>query len=238
MIDKEILDAVLPLPTLDELKEQKVEELKDEGFVISNFHSGGVFYTMLMIVLRIKVEAIELLRVVLNNMFVSHAGGAWLDLKMADYSKKRKKAQKTQGFVTVSRTDMTGEAVKIPKGHVFKSILDINGEELRFFVLEAATLQKGASSVDVLVEAETEGSRYNVPAGQIVTILGGSGCGKSSSICSCTLWSCFSSAYESVASSSSANAHAFRIIASCSSEKRRWLSTRPARIEKSFFAAS
>ena len=143
MIDKEILDAVLPLPTLDELKEQKVEELKDEGFVISNFHSGGVFYTMLMIVLRIKVEAIELLRAVLNNMFVSHAGGVWLDLKMADYSKKRKKAQKTQGFVTVSRTDMTGEAVKIPKGHVFKSILDINGEELRFFVLEAATLQKG-----------------------------------------------------------------------------------------------
>ena len=164
MIDKEILDAVLPLPTLDELKEQKVEELKDEGFVISNFHSGGVFYTMLMIVLRIKVEVIELLRVVLNNMFVSHAGGAWLDLKMADYSKK---AQKTQGFVTVSRTDMTGEAVKIPKGHVFKSILDINGEELRFFVLEAATLQKGASSVDVLVEAETEGSRYNVPGGHL-----------------------------------------------------------------------
>lgn len=126
MIDKEILDAVLPLPTLDELKEQKVEELKDEGFVISNFHSGGVFYTMLMIVLRIKVEVIELLRVVLNNMFVSHAGGAWLDLKMADYSKKRKKAQKTQGFITVRRADMTGEAVKIPKGHVFKSILDIN----------------------------------------------------------------------------------------------------------------
>lgn len=31
MIDKEILDAVLPLPTLDELKEQKVEELKDEA---------------------------------------------------------------------------------------------------------------------------------------------------------------------------------------------------------------
>ena len=43
---------------------------------------------------------------------------------------------------------------------------------------------------------------------------------QSSSICSCTLWSCFSSAYESVASSSSANAHAFRITASCSSEKK------------------
>ena len=43
-------------------------------------------------------------------------------------------------------------------------------QELRFFVLEAATLQKGASSVDVLVEAETEGSRYNVPAGQITRL--------------------------------------------------------------------
>ena len=30
MIDKEILDAVLPLPTLDELKEQKVEERSEE----------------------------------------------------------------------------------------------------------------------------------------------------------------------------------------------------------------
>ena len=30
-----------------------------------------------------SIEVIELLRVVLNNMFVSHAGGAWLDLKMA-----------------------------------------------------------------------------------------------------------------------------------------------------------
>ena len=171
MIDKEILDAVLPLPTLDELKEQKVEELKDEGFVISNFHSGGVFYTMLMIVLRIKVEVIELLRVVLNNMFVSHAGGAWLDLKMADYSKKRKKAQKAQGLVTVSRTDAEGDAVKIEKGHVFKTKKDINGEELRFFVLEATVLQQGARAVDVLVEAEMEGSRYNVPEGQITRSL-------------------------------------------------------------------
>lgn len=171
MIDKEILDVVLPVPKLEELKDEKIEELKDEGFVITNFHSGGVFYTMLMIVLRIKIEVIELLRGVLNNMFVSHASGAWLDLKMADYSKKRKKAQKTRGIVTVLRADPEGEAVKIPKGQVFKSILDINGEELRYFAIETATLKKGATSVGVLVEAETEGSRYNVPEGQITRTL-------------------------------------------------------------------
>ena len=37
-------------------------------------------------------------------MFLSHASGAWLDLKAADYGKKRKQAQKTQGLVTLTRT--------------------------------------------------------------------------------------------------------------------------------------
>lgn len=171
MIDKEILDAVIPVPTLDELRNEKIAELKDEGFVVTNFHSGGVFYTALMVVLRIKIELLQLARRVLNNMFVSHAGGVWLDLKAADYSKKRKKAQKTQGLVTVSRMGADGEAVKIAKGHVFKSIMDINGEELRYFTTDAAVLQKGVHSVDVLVEAEAEGSRYNVPEGQITRTL-------------------------------------------------------------------
>ena len=167
MIDKEILDSVLPVPDLMELKDEKIAELKDEGFVITNFHSGGVFYTVLMIVLRIKIELIQLARTMLNNMFVSHASGVWLDLKMADYSKKRKKAQKTQGIITVSRLDAEGEAVKIPKGQVFKTVKDINGDELRFFSSSTMILQKGAASVDIPVEAEMEGSRYNVPAGQI-----------------------------------------------------------------------
>ena len=171
MIDKEILDAVIPVPTLEELRNEKITELKDEGFVVTNFHSGGVFYTALMVVLRIKIELLQLARLVLNNMFVTHAEGVWLDLKVADYSKKRKKAQKTQGLVTVSRMGADGEAIKIAKGHVFKSIMDINGEELRYFTTDAAVLQKGAHSVDVLVEAEAEGSRYNVPEGQITRTL-------------------------------------------------------------------
>ena len=157
MIDKQILDAVLPVPSLEELRDAKVEELKNEGFVITNFHTGGVFYTMLMIALRIKIEIIELLRLVLSNMFVSHATGIWLDLKMADYSKKRKRAQKAQGLVTVTRLDMEGEAIKIAKGQVFKTALDINGEELRFFSLEPAVLQKGARTVDVLVGGRNRG---------------------------------------------------------------------------------
>lgn len=171
MIDKDTLDAVLPLPEIEERRDELVTELKEEGFVITNFHSGGIFYTLLMIVLRIEREFKAFLRVFLNNAFVAHASGAWLDLKAADYSKKRKKAQKARGLVTVSRTDAEGDAVKIEKGHVFKTKKDINGEELRFFVLEATVLQQGAREVDVLVEAEMEGSRYNVPEGQITRSL-------------------------------------------------------------------
>ena len=171
MIDKSILDEVLPVPDMDTLRDKKIAELQEAGFVITNFHSGGIFYTMLMIVLRVKIELIQLLRTVLNNIFVSHATGVWLDLKMADYSKKRKKAQKTQGLVTVSRLDADGEAVKIPKGTVFKTVQDINGEELRFFALEAAVLQKGAQTAEVPVEAELEGTRYNVPQEQITRTL-------------------------------------------------------------------
>lgn len=171
MIDKEILDEVIPVPALEDLKNEAIGQLEDEGFVVTNFHSGGVFYTVLMIVLRVKIELLGLARTVLNQMFVSHASGVWLDLKMGDYSKKRKQAQKAQGLVTVTRETAGGEAIKIAKGHVFKTIKDIKGEELRFFSLEPTVLQKGAQSVDVLVEAETEGSKYNVPPGQITRTL-------------------------------------------------------------------
>lgn len=171
MIDKDTLDAVLPLPEIEERRDELVAELKEEGFVITNFHSGGIFYTLLMVVLRIEREFKQFLRAFLNNAFVTHASGAWLDLKAADYSKKRKKAQKARGLVTVSRTDAEGDAVRIEKGHVFKTKKDINGEELRFFTLETTILQQGARAVDVLVEAEMEGSRYNVPEGQITRSL-------------------------------------------------------------------
>lgn len=171
MIDKEILDAVIPVPDLDELKEQRIAELEREGFAITNFHSGGVFHTLMMIMLLVQVELLELARTVLNQMFITHASGAWLDLKAADYAKKRKRAQKTQGLVKITRGESEVEAVKIPKGHVFKTSKDINGEELRFFVVEAAVLQKGAQSVTALVEAEVEGARYNVSTGQITKSL-------------------------------------------------------------------
>ena len=126
MIDKKVLDKILPVPELEELKEEKIAELKKEGFVITNFSSGGIFYHLLMIALQIRIELVALLRDVLNNMFVSHADGVWMELKAADFSKKRKEAVKTRGYVTISR-EASGDAVKIPKGHITKSLTHIEG---------------------------------------------------------------------------------------------------------------
>lgn len=170
MIDDKVLDEILPVPDINDLRDEKVTELQEAGFSITNFSSGGIFYTLLMIVLQVRIEIIKLLRTVLNNMFVSHAEGVWMKLKAADFSKKQKEAIKTQGQVIITRGSSAG-AVKISKGHVFKTVKDVNGDELRYFVLEETILQMGMDSVLVPIEAELEGSNYNVPEGQITRSL-------------------------------------------------------------------
>ena len=166
MIDEQIMTQVLPELDIDALAEDAVEELKNEGFVISNWSSGGIFYHLLMICLKMRVELRALARTILNGMFVSHAPGVWMELKASDFSKKLKQAVKAQGLVTVARTE-GGPAVPIEKGHIFKTDKDINGDELRYFVLADTILQQDVLSVMIPVEAEKEGARFNVAVGQI-----------------------------------------------------------------------
>lgn len=166
MIDEKVLDEILPIPDTEELKDSIQEELSSKGFSITNFSSGGIFYTLLMILIQIRIELVKLLRTVVNNIFVSHAQDIWMELKAADFSKKRKQPTKTKGYVTIER-DTPGDAIKIAKGDVFKTEQDINGEELRFLVTEDTILQKDSLSQKIPTEAEKEGSKYNVPPGQI-----------------------------------------------------------------------
>lgn len=166
MISEKILDEILPVKGLEELKNEKINELQEEGFIITNFQSGGIFYHLLLIVCQIRLELVLLLRNVLNNMFVTHAQESWLELKAADYSKKRKEAVKTRGYITLNRTQ-TGEPFKISKGYVFKTDRDINGNELRFIVLNNMIIPKDSMTGIVEVEAEKAGAEYNVSPGQI-----------------------------------------------------------------------
>lgn len=172
MLNDSILDEIFPIPDIEELKKEKVEELKVEGFVITNFNSGGIFNTLLMIVLQVRVELIKLLRTLLRQMFLTSAQDKWLEWKAADYSKQLKAATKVQGEMTFYKEEGALEqAVTVVKGSVFKTEKDINNEEYKYYAVETTVIPAGAATGKVKIEAEGAGSKYNVPAEQIVKTL-------------------------------------------------------------------
>lgn len=170
MISNKVLDKVIPLPTNDELMQQVKSELEESNFPITNFKSGGIFYTILQIIIHIKIELLKLCRTVLNNMYITHAEDVWIEIKAADFSKSRKPATKTQGNITVSRNSL-GDGIRIKKGMVFRSDVDINDEVLNYIVTSDVVMTNKMLSIEVPVEAEKAGSRYNVPSGIITKSL-------------------------------------------------------------------
>ena len=89
-----------------------------------------------------------------------------MEIKAADVGKKRKEAVKTKGYVTLYRDDYQN-ALQITKGHMFKTLPDVNGKELKFYVLDTTVIGAGEQSGKVLVEAESPGTEYNVSTGKI-----------------------------------------------------------------------
>lgn len=166
MIDEEILDRLIPVPTEEEEMENLQRELKEAGFAVTNFATGGVFYHLARLVVREEIELLELARTMLNGCFIRHAEGDWLDIKAADFSKARKEAVKTQGYVTVRRSEY-GNALQVTKGHPFKTVPDAMGKEYKFYALDTQVIAAGAASGRVLVEAEEPGTGYNLPPGRI-----------------------------------------------------------------------
>ena len=158
MIDESILDEIIPVPDADAKMQELKEELAAEGFTITKWGSGGVFYWLTRICVQIHIELLRLARTILNNQFLRHAEGRWLELKAADFSKFRKAATRTQGYVTLIRSDY-GQALIITKGHMFKTAPDINGDELVYYALEDTVIQAGQAEGSVLVEAEAAGAR-------------------------------------------------------------------------------
>ena len=166
MIDEEILDKVCPIPDEDETMEEIKGKLGEEGFIINNFNKGGIFYIIIRIFVLIYIDIKRLARSIINNLFIKHAEGDWLDIKVADVGKKRKEAIKTRGYVTLYRDDYQN-ALQITKGHMFKTLPDVNGKELKFYVLDTTVIGAGEKSGKVLVEAESPGTGYNVSTGKI-----------------------------------------------------------------------
>lgn len=166
MIDDSILDEIIPVPETKMIMDDLKEKLSADGFVITKWSGGGVFYWLTHICVQIHIELLKLARTILNNMFIRHASGKWLELKAADFSKFRKAATKAQGYVTITRSSYS-EALTITKGHMFKTAPDINGDELIYYAMEETLIKAGQQSGRVLVEAEKAGANYNINENQI-----------------------------------------------------------------------
>lgn len=166
MIDESILDEIIPVPDAEAKMAELKEELTAEGFIITKWRSGGVFFWLTRICVQVHIELLTLARTILNNMFLRHASGKWLELKAADYSKFLKAAIKTKGYVTITRNDYT-DALVITKGNMFKTAPDINGDELIYYAVADTIIQAGQQTGRVMVEAEKAGAEYNVSENQI-----------------------------------------------------------------------
>ncbi len=166
MMDEELLDKIIPLPDEEEEMEKLREELEEEGFAVSNFSKGGIFYHLARLLVMLYIELKEFARELLNSCFIQHASGDWLDIKAADFSKQRKAATPVRGYVTVYRSEYSN-ALQITKGHCFKTKADVAGIELKYYVLENTVISAGEESGKVLVEAEETGAYYNISPGRI-----------------------------------------------------------------------
>lgn len=166
MIDESIMEKIIPIPDEDEEMEKVQGELEDEGFPITNFKKGGVFYHLCRMLVTIYIELKELARVIVNSCFIKHAEGDRLKIKAADYSKQQKEAKAAKGYVTIYRNEYNN-ALQVTKGHCFKTEPDAGGKELKFYCCENTVIDAGEPVGRVLVEAEAPGTYYNIAPGRI-----------------------------------------------------------------------
>lgn len=166
MIDDSILDEVIPVPDPDAKMAEMKDSLEENGFKVTKWGTGAVFYWLTRICVQIHIELLKLARVILNNMFIRHAEGKWLELKAAEFSKSRKTAIKTQGYITINRNN-SDTALTITKAHIFKTKPDASGTELKYYAVADTLIPAGTKTGKVLVEAEKAGTQYNVSENQI-----------------------------------------------------------------------
>lgn len=166
MIPSEIMDKIIRVPDEEEETEAKIEELKEAGFVITNFSKGGVFYILLRIAIHIGVQLKQLAVDLINSAFMKHCPDDWVEIRAADYSKTLDEGEKTEGYLTITRKDAS-QAVRIARGHPFRTTPDAYGGYLRFYALEDTILPANQATQKVLVQAEEIGTAYNVETGKI-----------------------------------------------------------------------
>lgn len=170
MIPDNVMDKIIKVPTEEEYMEELTEKLSKEGFAVTNFSKGGIFYTLLYVVVHGLTQLRELAVDMVNSAFMLHCPEDWVEIRAADYAKYLKEGMKASGYVTVYRREYN-YPVKVRKGHPFITRPGGDGTYLTYYAVEDTVLPEGQEVCRVLVEAEQPGTGYNVPAGRICRTL-------------------------------------------------------------------
>ena len=84
MIPSEVMDKIVRVPDEDEEIEKKIEELKEEGFVITNFSKGGIFYTLLRLPIHVGIQLKQLAVDLINSSIMKYCPDDWVEIRAAD----------------------------------------------------------------------------------------------------------------------------------------------------------
>jgi len=137
---------------------------------ITNLNPGSVIRTILETIAKAMSDLYQLIHTVTRAGFIQTAEGKWLDLKVRELGLIRKQGQKATGYITFYRNTPKDENITIPAGTIVKTVKDSSGQEYRFKTIEEIILPAGETEVFTLIEAENQGSNYNVGKETIVKI--------------------------------------------------------------------
>ena len=74
MIDNSVMEKLIHVPDEEEQMEELINDLSEEGFVVTNFSKGGIFYILLRVCVHVGIELKQLAVNMINSVFMTRTG--------------------------------------------------------------------------------------------------------------------------------------------------------------------
>ncbi|WDF97984.1 baseplate J/gp47 family protein [Pectobacterium carotovorum subsp. carotovorum] len=166
-----LIDAGMPVTT-DAITEQFQAQVNAEG-LITNTSRMSPFWRLINVIVTTPVLWLKdvLIDVVMTNMFLATASGAFLDVFAWGVNVSRKPATAAGGAIRFFKLN-AGQAVLVPAGTVIQTER-INGQVYSVRVTVDTTIPAGSASGLVPVTATSEGGAFNLAPGYYRILLVG-----------------------------------------------------------------
>lgn len=156
------LRDILAPKSRDAILQELIDRLRERGFPITDWHPGGVGRTILEVDAAALEDLYALVPAIAAGGYLSTAQGPWLDLLVESaYDLHRHPATFARGRVVLTAESGFGPYTLEP-GDLWVGTPD----GLRYYNTTGGVLPMGGT-LEVEVQAESPGARYNVSAGAI-----------------------------------------------------------------------